>query len=118
MLTGTVLIALRSLLRRTHPRRPEIAPKQAVSLLRGPIQLHPWVRGLGLASRLAVAELNTTSRRPEPIRSGPVFCRSELPHRPRHDKFSSTRLGIRPADALGADEKALAQGQGPRRDAW
>jgi len=29
--------------------------------------------------------------------AGPVSCRSDLPHRPRDDRFSSTRLGITPS---------------------
>src|SRR3954468_17578459 len=31
-----------------------------------------------------------------PCLASPVSYRSELPHRPRHDRFSSTRLGINP----------------------
>ena len=36
-----------------------------------------------------------------PYLASPVSYRSELPHRPRHDRFSSTRLGSAPGDRPG-----------------
>src|SRR3982751_6574388 len=61
----------------------------------GQVRLHPAARGPNAVLHPWLREhLIPSSGDQNPYLASPVSCRSELPHRPRHDRFSSTRLSM------------------------